>query len=138
LAQPEEAMTTPRRRWSFSLRMLFLIITIVCVLCWWVVRSLDLIKQRHTLLAKDGIYGAQTILPLFSTPISPNGLWVFGERGQKVIRISSQVVSERDVLEVRRHFPEATLSLRSRITRRMPGDVDLAPGEYAPPLSTTE
>ena len=63
-------------------------------------------------LQKGGVYGNQTVLPLFHRPLAPGGLWLLGERGHPVLRVSTQCVSDSEIREFQRLFPESTLWLR--------------------------
>lgn len=111
---------------------MFVVVTILSIGLGWTVSSLDWVqRRREAFLTKDGLYGNQRVPSLFESPMAPSGLWLFGERGQAVLRINTQITSKTEILEIRSLFPEATLWLRSGLKRREE-DIDLAPGEYPP------
>jgi hypothetical protein len=124
-----ENETSNRMKLRFSLKTLFVGVTLVAMGAGWTMYSLDWIKQRNTILKQDFVYGNPTIPPLFSKPIAPGGLWIFGERGQHTLRVSTKLASKKEIIELRRLFPESILLLRASIVR-VDGDVDLEPGEY--------
>jgi hypothetical protein len=113
----------------FSLKTLFVVVTLAAVGAGWVVYSRRWIDERHAKLKMPAIYGNQTIPPLFSKPVAPGCLWLFGERGQHTLRVNTSMLSKAEVIEIRELFPESILWLRSSLFR-VPGDVDLAPGEF--------
>jgi hypothetical protein len=86
-------MTGPRRRWSFKLRTLFVLVT-VCA-CW-LGYSVNWIRQRHELLASGLIVTTEP-------GRAPLGLWILGEEGFKSI----DCLMEGDVEAFSRLFPEA-------------------------------
>ena len=71
--------TVPRRRWyQFSLRTIFVLVTIACAgFGYWVHWSKEWIRQRHELLQQyrlnDGKLQGQ------NATRAPGGLWLFGE-----------------------------------------------------------
>jgi hypothetical protein len=76
----------PRRIWfRFSLRTLFVLITLFACTMGWIAHSLNWIRQRRELCTRpdvevlvnaDGDY-----------PQAPAFLWLFGEKGRGIIRI---------------------------------------------------
>jgi hypothetical protein len=102
--------TAPKRRWSFSLRMLFVVVTVLATLLSWIAYNLNWIRQRHALLARsrghtDG----------FASP--PGALWLFGEQGFGEVEFIFVVdhfedqpfSSYEDFMRVQRAFPEARI-----------------------------
>jgi hypothetical protein len=123
-------MIAPRRRWySFSLRTLFVAVTLVCVVAW-VFCQLKWIRERHYLFtSKGGVYYAKydafpNGLPGSLTDTSavwhggeanevsevsaPWQLRLFGEPGCGLI----VYFYERDEAYLRRLFPESRFLLR--------------------------
>jgi hypothetical protein len=113
----------------FSLKTLFVVVTLAAVGAGWAVHSRRWIAERDAKLKMPAIYGNQSIPPLFSKPVAPGCLWLFGERGQHTLRVNTSMLSKAEVVEIRELFPESILWLRSGMARQ-PGDADLAPGEY--------
>ena len=102
------------RRWfRFSLRTLFVLVTVVALLAGWVAWSLNWVHQRQDALRTDGIYGNPNVHhSIYDKPHSPYGLWVFGETGQSTVIANSWMIP-KDRIEVLRHlFPEANVWVR--------------------------
>jgi len=110
-------MTAPRRRWSFSLRTLFVVVTLAA--CWlgW---QLNWIRDRHAFLEKQGIIKSDGVhvsyfqsdelhgdlLPLARK--APVSLRIFQEPGVALI----QIIAPEDVADTwgnyaAKLFPEA-------------------------------
>jgi hypothetical protein len=77
------------------------VITAAGLVAGWAVYAQRWVADRHRLLMLDGVYANQTVPPLFTSPIAPWGLWIFGERGQHVVRISMPVVAKSGVVAQR-------------------------------------
>ena len=96
-------MTAPRRWVRFSLRTLFLLVTVVGLLAGWVVYQLDWIRQRHETLQRASHLGGPTR--------APGLLWLFGEQGYREIDIvfdpNKQTGEARASKQVSDLFPEA-------------------------------
>lgn len=116
-------MSLPNRRWSFSLRTLFVLVTLLAC---WLAYQVNWIRQRHMLLdqqkvlaeewdrrhQKQWAYATLTV----NAPTAPGLLWLFGEEGFGEIPL---ILVEKDpghpvdeASEMRtasRLFPEATL-----------------------------
>lgn len=111
----------PRRRWyQFSLRTMFVLVTLFCVMVGlgvrWVQHSQEWIRQRREVL---NLYGGLFHMP--GSNQAPGFLWLFGEQGVEVISCSSWSKQNRD--KVARLFPEAEVidvdSLREK--QKVPG-----------------
>src|SRR5687768_10104024 len=101
----------PRRRWSrFSLRTLFVVVTVVAVPLGWVGYQLNWIRQRRELFRTVLITEAPFIADYHSRPDAPVGLQMFGERGYHGLWIRSE---DPDLLRrVQDAFPEADIEPR--------------------------
>jgi hypothetical protein len=67
----------PRRRWfRFSLRTLFVLVTLLGCVMGWVVYSLSWIRQRDELLYVEGV-SAGFYMPADNRPRGPGLLWIF-------------------------------------------------------------
>jgi hypothetical protein len=104
----------PRRRWfRFSLRTLFLLVTLAAVSAGWVSWSLNWIRQRQSALRTDGIQGNPNSLhTIYDKPQTPSGLWIFGEVGQSTLIVQGGLISKDRSFELRELFPEAELWIR--------------------------
>ena len=78
--------TKPKRRWfRFSLRTLFVLVTIACI---WLGYSFNWIRQRHDYLkAHPGAVRVPD--PNEALAIAPAMLWLLGEKGQTRLRAES-------------------------------------------------
>ena len=107
----------PKRRWfRFSLRMMFVTVTFLCVLLGWVVYQLNWIRQRREYRSEQIKKGNQsgTITMTVDAPIS---LRIFGEDGQKWLGVFAD--EETTAAEMERAsvlFPEATIHAIKRPT----------------------
>jgi hypothetical protein len=114
----------PKRRWfRYSLRMLFVLVTVVCC---WLGYELNWIRQRHAFLAKQRVVFEQTPtlgFPGTSEPVqgatrAPDLLSLFGESGVSVLLLQIFVEnydgadSDRydEVRLAKQLFPEAQVS----------------------------
>ncbi len=91
------------RRFRFSLRLLFLVVTVVCAVLSW---QLKLAHQRRAFLARNEVtdYSDAQAKPT-TRPMAPGLLWLVGERG-----VSRLVVVAPQYEEARRLFPEADVT----------------------------
>ena len=114
----------PKRRWfRFSLRTLFVIVTLVAL---WLGYELNWIRERRKFLNAPGVFESTSIdtlgpnfvipPPLVPPPRAPGMLRLFGERGVVAIEIpiERQLFDEslssdcyKEVQRARRLFPEA-------------------------------
>lgn len=92
----------PRRRWTFSLRTLLVVVTLLAILLGWVGYSLNWIRERHRFL-DFGFPGQWSTSPGAKPPLL---LRPFGERG--VVHV---IAVERDTFKAAKGlFPEAKVN----------------------------
>ena len=104
----------PRRWFCFSLRTLLVLVTVLCVGIGWVRYQLIWIEQRHIALKTNGIQGnPNSRHTIYDKPYSPNGLWLFGEKGQAALVIAKSRIGDERIEELRHLFPEAKLRILS-------------------------
>jgi hypothetical protein len=102
---------TPQRRWfRFSLRTLFVVVTVACAPCGWLGRQFYVARERQELLYDlnnaGQIYASRERLPApYSFPVRTIYL-------SKIELIDGRVNS-RDLERIKAVFPEATISLRA-------------------------
>jgi hypothetical protein len=96
----------PNRPWfQFSLRTMFVLVTLACIVLAWVGYSLHWIRQRDDILRQQPIM--LNIDPFPRIP-APAGLWLFGEEG--VAQVYWRRGSSPPTDEVQRLFPEAEVT----------------------------
>ena len=107
-------ITAANGRWSFSLRTLFVVVTIVAG---FIAYHANWIRQRREAIAVYG--GIYDVPDEFLNPDvvrSPGLLWLFGERGVREFRVSLPdtvenagrwIESHPEVERIKRLFPEA-------------------------------
>jgi hypothetical protein len=113
LAMDKHQSNAPKRRWyQFSLRVMFVVVTLASIPLAWAGCSLSWIRQRHEWLEKhDGRADGNIVLRTqwwhddqYAPPPAPGGLWLFGEEGIWEIHPTS------DHAELtKRLFPEASI-----------------------------
>jgi hypothetical protein len=114
--------TKPKRRWfRFSLRTLFVLMTIICV---WFGYSFNWIGQRHDYLkSHPNVHVA--LLPNEPLVAAPAMLWLLGEESQTRLQVESpgfaadpflQVTPTPEAAELRSLFPEAWIDVTARDT----------------------
>ncbi len=81
------------RRWSFSLRTLFVVVTVLAVLLGWIPYQLNWIQERRAAPSLATWYrlytksAFDTLLSESPPPRAPGLLWLFGERGHTRCRL---------------------------------------------------
>ena|ERR1700722_3385260 len=90
-------MTPPVLRWSFSLRTMFVVVTLLAIPMAWVACQLNWIRERNDFLAADLAIPSRPPYP------APWSLRLLGERGQQSILVRDC----RNYEEARRLFPES-------------------------------
>jgi hypothetical protein len=89
----------PRRWFRFSLRTMFVLVTVFCV---WLGYQLNWIRQRRDAIRSD------IILSIGTDETRPPGLlWIFGEQGHS--QISSFRTDEVEINRLEELFPEAQI-----------------------------
>jgi hypothetical protein len=88
----------------FRLRSLLIFVAILAIPCAWAGHSLRWIAERRKLLS-DGVVVDMT--DSWTHTDAPAGLWLFGERGWRLLMYLGQSSPSFD--EVRRAFPEAAI-----------------------------
>jgi hypothetical protein len=131
MSEPDaKAATAVNRRWfrfAFSLRALFVVVTVAGICLGWLAYELNWIRQRHALMAKQEALAAE-VEPeqdvngflLFTDLSAPGLLWIFGEEplgylevifiGDKQRALTHQEL--REVEQAKRLFPEANVTWR--------------------------
>jgi hypothetical protein len=100
-------MTPPakHRRFRFSLRTMFVLVTLSAFFAGWVVWSLNWIRQRRE-FGQNLERGTHAEFVDYDRTVgAPGLLWLFGEGGVRWVYIPK--ASEADLIEGRRLFPEA-------------------------------
>jgi hypothetical protein len=93
--------TKPKRHWfSFSLRTLFVLVTIIGVGAAWVTYQLDWIRDRHKFLQNWGV----VVLAEIPKSETAWNFWLFGER--QVARLSVPLPLRSSASRL---FPEAEI-----------------------------
>ena len=112
-------MNDQPHRLRFSLRTLFVVVTVVGAGSGWVGYQLNWIRQRHEIIAglrdnwsKDGLAGKYGYGELRTMPSTqaPGLLGLFGESGIEWINVYCQGNQTSEFLRVQALFPEATVS----------------------------
>lgn len=94
--------TTPRQRLRFSLRTLFVVVTLMAIVAAWVAYHLEWIRQRNAWRAPTSNLLRST---LGNDP--PGLLWIFRERGESWIEVKHGTAEL--VAAVQQAFPEAVV-----------------------------
>ena len=96
-------MTPRRRRWfSFSLRTLFVAVTLMCGV-FWVVHSVNWVRQRERFFDRGKAIEVDDVHPYRPRPRAPWVLELLGEKGRRIIWVNDRAIVD----ETRRLFPEA-------------------------------
>jgi hypothetical protein len=97
-------MTAPRRRWSFTLRTLFVVMTVTCIVGSWIGYELRFIQQRRMAIAQTrALKGGSD-----SGTISFWRLWL-GDQAVPQLFLNSGATGA-DIERLGRLFPEARIS----------------------------
>lgn len=99
-------MTTPRRRWSFSLRTLFVVVTVVAIPLGWIGYQLNWIRQRAIFL--DGPHRGPWRSYEAHGKLLPWHLALFAEMSYSQIELNT-AATDRDFEMTKRLFPEAEI-----------------------------
>jgi hypothetical protein len=107
-------MTTPRRHWAFTLRTIFVVVTVLCCALGWLVYSLDWIRQRQLVRSQAQEKHLSVYPGVIECPVSaPCSLQLLGEEG--VFWIGTPYAEgSREILALRSLFPEAAVVSNSR------------------------
>lgn len=96
-------MTAPRCRWSFSLRTLFLVVTICATACRWIVRNALIVRERYLVAVEYvGIERHHNWEWFKSLFVGPNPVPEIGVR---------EGCTAADLNRIRAAYPEADLWL---------------------------
>ena len=112
-------MTASRRRWSFSLRTLFVVVGLLCLLCCWMAYQLNWIRERNLVRREIGdrwrnhIWdghrdGSTTYIPIKPRMPGPWSLRIFGESGGHFWAIGSPE-TDPELKRIRDLFPEVKI-----------------------------
>ncbi len=103
---------TPQRRWSFSLRTLFVVVTLLGLVAGWVVYQLNWIRQRRQAV-ETGEVGLVLLPSAFSAPLYPKPQlppWTLRLFGEQTLNaqglVSAPGISDSDLRRLRALFPE--------------------------------
>jgi ABC-type multidrug transport system fused ATPase/permease subunit len=101
-------MTAPKRRWfQWSLRTLFVVVTVAALLSAWVVYQLNWIRQRNSARNWIAAHRAALSSAIFEKRPFPWPLRILGEQPENLIEIVTDDMGR--VEELRSLFPEATV-----------------------------
>jgi len=109
---------TPKsRRWfRFSLRTMFVVVTVLAVFISFVVYNLNWIKERDEArlwLPKNGGSFSSQMTPAKSFP-APWSLRILSEHGERIVVLDRRVIKDElpaEALRMQRLFPEAKIKL---------------------------
>jgi hypothetical protein len=115
-ATARNPVTTPCRPSAFSLRTLFVVVTVVGC---WLGYSVNWIRQRHA-VSESAVNCGTFVIPVKALS-APGLLWIFGERGVAELSLMLKR-SDPEVNRIRRLFPEAVLTFYVEDKGAHPGD----------------
>ena len=100
-----------RRRWfRFSLRTLFVVVTVLAIFLGCVAYQLTWIQQRRAFADSSCLNGAYLTFEPDQNPPAPFPLGLFGERGALDVYLERDA-SQSEIATARRLFPEARVQL---------------------------
>jgi hypothetical protein len=104
-------VTKPDRRWfRFSLRTLFAVVTVFCIVGGWAAYQLNWIRERQAFRESGKIVYA------WGTnhgPDAPGMLWMFGETGESGLRLDV-APDDPELKRAQAMFPEAIITSREQ------------------------
>ena len=99
----------PQRRWSYSLRTLFVVVTLFGVLSFWLKWQFEAVREREKLI------NAHVGRDLSKDPSRLPLAWsLFGASPVNSISLPANEFSDNDLAQYRSAFPEADVSLEKR------------------------
>jgi hypothetical protein len=110
-------MTAPRRRWSFSLRTLFVLVTVFALPLGWTAFQFNWIRERHRALKELQIRPI-TFCGLCQ-PAPPFPLGLFGEVSSECLVLGREI-DETTKLRLTLIFPESTILVVSSLDEERP------------------
>jgi hypothetical protein len=143
---------SPKRRWfQFSLRTMFIVVTVFAFLTALVGYNLKWISERHRVFSDQERLEHNYDYEVLASPIlatAPGILWLFREQGWAVVQISfagypeeNQLTAEqrRHLDRIRRLYPESTVNVRSRVSlEKLWSILGLEFGDGLDPVDATE
>jgi hypothetical protein len=114
-----DLVTAPKRRWSFSLRTLFVVVTLFCCIVGWVSYQLNWIRERENRLSEWRAMGGEIVAGPAPWPIRILGAsgvdqFQYGFVGGFSTRLQMLAVSEDVRDEIGHLFPESKIEMVSR------------------------
>jgi hypothetical protein len=109
--------TPRRRRFQFTLRTIFVVVTLFGLLSTWAAYQLRWVSQRQAFLDQPHLFAEFNNTPPTtinkrgnSWPVwAPRGLWLLGDRGVVSVWIPPDAYSHENYQEAVRLFPEALI-----------------------------
>lgn len=106
-------MTAPRRRWSFTLRTLFVAVT---ELCCWLGWQLHIVRERNAVkeMLRERNVGLDGLPSTVANASPPKISWdrqLLGDSTTAQIYVNGNAFSKDEVRRIRAAFPETTISV---------------------------